>query len=137
MVHILIQFLVPLQHRQRHIQVIREGDIGDIAEPGGHVLDVHLGPVGPGAELVGVLLDDEPAGHDVVLLPAPVVGIEVETEVFFAGPEHLVLVDELAGLDVLEHFVVAYMVVSLLVTLVLVLRGLLLAGLPFFWVEIH
>ena len=54
-----------------------------------------------------MLLQNESAGDNVVLLSAPVVTVEVKPEVLFTWPVKLVLVDQLACLDVLQYLEIA------------------------------
>jgi len=95
--NILIEFVVAVESGQCNIQVIGIGYICDITQACGTVLDVDFRGVVLGAQFLIILYDDVPALDDVLLVFAPVVAVQVESELLFGWPDDLVLVDQLGG----------------------------------------
>ena len=98
--HILVEFLVPVQNRQYYIQVVRKRNVSYVAQSGWDVLNVHFSAVRTRTELIGMLFNYESARYNVVLLTTPQITVHVEPEVLFIGPIQLVLIDEFASSNV-------------------------------------
>ena len=73
----LEDFSIALQSLHQHIEILRKGDVVDLAEPDNDMLDVDPGHVGLRAKLAVVALDDEAGVHDVGLVVPPVEGFQV------------------------------------------------------------
>lgn len=108
-----------IQCTEGDVQILRVGDIRNIADPGVDILDVDFDTIGGGAELLPVLLLDEDRVDDLRLVQPPNAGADVILILFIVVKCHFVLVHLLPRLQVSVCFVHAELRVLGLVVLLL------------------
>ena len=90
-------------HHQK--QIVRIGDIFDLAESAIDMFDVYFGDIGLSAKLLLIFKDDVAGIDNVELIASPIEGFKVVLVLLLIGPGEVVLIDELACFFIDEGFV--------------------------------
>lgn len=89
----LVNFGIALQCFHENVEVIRERNIVDFAQPNLHMLDIDSRHETMRTDLILVEFKNEFGAYDVALLVAPVEGFKVVVVLLLVGPQKLIFVN--------------------------------------------